>query len=115
MITVNAEDPAGPSEQIRVQFTALIRSGVLTAEAQLPPVRQLAGDLRVAAGTVAKAYRELEAQGLVRTGRAAGTRVSAGQVLDASILQLSRTYAQAAKAAGLDIVEARGLLALGWE
>ncbi|GAA1364458.1 GntR family transcriptional regulator [Arthrobacter rhombi] len=115
MISVDADDPSGPSEQIRVQFTALIRSGVLPADAKLPPVRQLAGDLRLAPGTVAKSYRELEAQGLVITGRAAGTRVAAGQALPASILEQSRQFAQAARDAGLAVAEAQGLVALGWE
>lgn len=115
MITVDVNDPSGPAEQIRVQFTALIRSGDLEAGSKLPPVRQLAGDLRLAAGTVAKAYRELESQGLVSTGRAAGTRVAGGQTLPGALLEQSRKYARAARAAGLDITEAQGLLALEWD
>ena len=48
---------------------------------RLPPVRQLAADLSLAAGTVARTYRELEKSGLVRTRRGAGTTVAAGQHL----------------------------------
>ncbi|MER5394145.1 GntR family transcriptional regulator, partial [Saccharopolyspora sp. NPDC002686] len=43
----------------------------------LPPIRQLARDLGLAAGTVARAYRELEAAGILETGRRRGTRVAA--------------------------------------
>ncbi len=42
----------------------------------MPPVRQLAGDLGVAVGTVARAYRELEVAGLVRSRRGGGTTVA---------------------------------------
>ncbi|GAA1357152.1 GntR family transcriptional regulator [Streptomyces beijiangensis] len=73
-------DTAGhipPYEQIRAQLTALIASGRLPEGERLPTVRQLASDLGLAPGTVARAYRELEATGLIRTRRGAGTRVAA--------------------------------------
>ncbi len=41
-------------------------------------MRQLAADLGLAAGTVARTYRELEQAGLVQTRRGAGTRVAEG-------------------------------------
>ncbi|MGX5183111.1 GntR family transcriptional regulator [Streptomyces avermitilis] len=40
-------------------------------------MRQLAADLGLAPGTVARAYRELEAAELIRTRRGAGSRVAA--------------------------------------
>lgn len=55
----------------------LIDSGELEAGQRLPTVRQLAADLRVAPGTVSRAFKELEAAGYVETRRAAGTRVLA--------------------------------------
>lgn len=78
-------------------------------------MRQLAGDLRVAVGTVAKAYRELEAAGLVRTGRAAGTRVNPGQGSAEPALAAALTFVQAAHGAGLNLEQAQGLLAVGWQ
>lgn len=72
-------DPTPPYEQLRRQLATLIESGVLGAGARLPPVRQLAADLALATGTVARTYRELEKAGLVRTRRGAGTTVAAGQ------------------------------------
>jgi GntR family transcriptional regulator len=72
-------DPASsvpPYEQLRVQVAAAIQGGGLGAGHQLPPIRQLASDLDLAPGTVARAYRELEAAGLVVSRGRRGTRVA---------------------------------------
>lgn len=114
MITLDAAHPAGPSEQIRAQLAALIRSGELAEDTKLPTVRQLAGDLRVAAGTVAKAYKELEIAGLVRTGRANGTRVNAGQSLESSMLVEARMLTANAKEAGIGLEELKKLVETAW-
>lgn len=74
MITLSGATP--PTEQIRDQIRGLIVSGQLAADDRLPSVRQLAKDLDVAAGTVAKAYKALEAEGLLTTRTSGGTRVS---------------------------------------
>lgn len=55
----------------------LVRTGALPVGSRLPAIRQLAGDLGLAAGTVARVYRELEAAGVLRTARRAGTVVAA--------------------------------------
>lgn len=114
-VAVDPASPTGPAEQVRSQLTALIQSGVLPANAKLPTVRQLAGDLRLAAGTVAKAYKELESAGLVRTGRAAGTRVNPGRGLAEPALAEAQVFARAARTAGLSLEQAQGLLAVGWD
>ncbi|MGW7043730.1 GntR family transcriptional regulator [Streptomyces avermitilis] len=75
-VRVDTSGPVPPYEQIRAQLAALITTGRLPEGERLPPVRQLAADLGLAAGTVARAYRELEAAGLIRTRRGAGTRVA---------------------------------------
>ena len=46
---------------------------------RLPAVRQLAADLGLAVNTVARAYRELEAAGLVETRGRHGTVVAPGR------------------------------------
>jgi GntR family transcriptional regulator len=76
-LTVDPADPTPPYEQLRRQLADLIGAGVLGAGERLPPLRQLAGDLGLAVGTVARAYRELEAEGLLASKRGGGTRVSA--------------------------------------
>ena len=73
-----------PFEQIRQQIADLVSHGVLSAGVRLPPVRQLAADLGLANGTVARAYQELEATGLVTTRRGGGTRVAEAPTLSAS-------------------------------
>lgn len=77
-LVVDPDDPTPPYEQLRRQVRDLIGGGVLRAGDRLPPLRQLAGDLGLAVGTVARAYRELEAEGLLTSRRGGGTRVSDG-------------------------------------
>lgn len=62
-------------EQIRRQITRLVVSGQLAVGDQLPPIRQLAADLELARGTVARAYELLERDGVVETMGRHGTRV----------------------------------------
>lgn len=76
-VVVDTTSPTPPYEQVRAQLADLVAAGVLVHDARLPPIRQLAADLGIAPGTVARAYRLLEAAGLVRTGRGGGTRVVA--------------------------------------
>jgi DNA-binding transcriptional regulator YhcF (GntR family) len=54
----------------------MIASGTLLPGTQLPPIRQLAADLGLAANTVARAYRELEVNGLVLSRVRHGTTVT---------------------------------------
>jgi DNA-binding transcriptional regulator YhcF (GntR family) len=71
-------DPASsvpPFEQVRAQLADAIGSGALAAEDRLPTIRELAADLGLAVNTVARAYRELEAAGLVETRGRNGTFV----------------------------------------
>ncbi|KRE36066.1 GntR family transcriptional regulator [Janibacter sp. Soil728] len=75
-VTIDLVDPTPPFEQVRRQLTLLIETGQLVTDERLPSVRQLAGDLGLATGTVARAYKELEGSGLVTTRRGAGTRVA---------------------------------------
>jgi DNA-binding transcriptional regulator YhcF (GntR family) len=63
-------------EQIVGQITEAVATGALGPGERLPTVRQLADDLDIAPGTVAKAYGELERQGFVVTQGARGTRVA---------------------------------------
>lgn len=76
-LTISQADPRPPYVQVRAQIQEAVQSGRLPDGTQLPPVRQLAADLGLANGTVARAYKELEAEGIVRTARGAGTRVVA--------------------------------------
>ncbi|WP_344878925.1 GntR family transcriptional regulator [Zhihengliuella alba] len=70
--------PEHPFEEIRRRVAAAVDDGTLPVGTRLPPVRALAGDLGVAVNTVARAYKELEAAGVVATRGRAGTVVQAG-------------------------------------
>jgi GntR family transcriptional regulator len=75
-LVVSTTDPTPPYEQLRRQLADLIDSGSLAIGDRLPPLRQLAGDLGLAVGTVARTYRELESAGLIVSRRGGGTRVA---------------------------------------
>lgn len=70
-----------PADQIADQLRGLVVSGHLAADDRLPSVRQLARDLSVAPGTVAKAYRSLEADGFLTAKPGGSTRVSASAAI----------------------------------
>jgi GntR family transcriptional regulator len=75
-ITVDVASPTPPYEQIRSQVAGYVRGGLLAPGDRLPTMRALAADLGVAVGTVARAYGELEAGGLVASRRRTGTVVT---------------------------------------
>ena len=86
-LTIDQEGSVAPFEQIRTQLAGHIESGALAEGERLPTVRGLAADLGVAVNTVARAYRELEAEGLVVTASRAGTVVAPGAQRDEVALQ----------------------------
>ena len=106
-VTVDVLDPTPPYEQLRRQLAELIGSGVLTSGDRLPPVRQLAADLGLAAGTVARTYRELEQSGHVRSRRGGGTRVAATAPAPPSqeqaLRQAATVYLDRARALGVPV------------
>jgi GntR family transcriptional regulator len=75
-ISVDLRSATPPYEQIRSQISSLIATGALPVGSRLPTVRSLAADLGIAAGTVARAYKELEAAGLLESRRRNGTIVA---------------------------------------
>jgi GntR family transcriptional regulator len=107
-LIVDTGDPTPPYEQLRRQLALLIESAFLQPGDRLPPLRQLAADLGLAVGTVARAYRELESAGLVSSRRGGGTRVATTPPVlsDAQRAQLvherARTFVQQAALLGAD-------------
>lgn len=117
-IVVDPDDPTPPYEQLRRQIGDLIGSGSLSAGDRLPPLRQLANDLGLAVGTVARAYRELEAEGLLISRRGGGTRVaSAATPLRATerqqrLAELTASYVARARALGASDADIRHSLSI---
>lgn len=106
-IRVDTTSQVPPYAQIRAQLGALIVTGQLAEGDRLPTVRQLATDLGLAPGTVARAYRELEAAELIRTRRGAGSRVAApptGPIRPhaSQLVTLARDFTSSARALGAD-------------
>jgi len=62
-------------EQLRAQLSVMVAVGRLEPGARLPTVRHLADAVRLAPGTVARSYRELERDGIVEGRGRAGTFV----------------------------------------
>jgi DNA-binding transcriptional regulator YhcF (GntR family) len=75
ILTVNPGHHDPPYQQIRLQILTAVAAGTLAAGARLPTIRQLADDLDLAANTVARAYRELEADGAIESRGRRGTFV----------------------------------------
>jgi GntR family transcriptional regulator len=106
-VTVDLDAAEPPYEQVRAQIAGLITSGRLLPGDRLPTVRGLAADLGLAANTVARAFKELEAAGLVVTRRRAGTTVASGEhTTDVAVATLAAKFAAAAHDAGLTDGEA---------
>jgi len=102
VLEVDLASGVPPYEQIRTQIVAHASAGRLHLGDRLPTIRALATDLGVAAGTVARAYRELESAGVVSTRRRTGTVVAAGApVVDAELTAVVRTFVERARANGL--------------
>lgn len=112
MIAIDPREAADPSEQIRRQIADQVRSGALPGGERLPSIRQLAGDLRVAAGTVAKAYATLEADGLLETARGRGTRVAHGQAHSEDVRRAASSYVSAVP--DLSLEDALGAVRAAW-
>lgn len=104
-----------PFEQLRSQVARRASSGDLPAGTRLPTVRSLASELGLAANTVARAYRELEADGVVVTEGRRGTFVAgtpAGASADAR--EAARHYVAVARRLGLGRAEATRLVEQAW-
>jgi len=109
-ITVDAVSPLPPYEQVRLGIAEQIRSGVLAVGTRLPSVRGLAQGLDLAPNTVARAYRELEAAGLVETAGRRGTVVAVtGDRVGAEAAGAAAAFAATVRRLGLSSAEALAL------
>lgn len=77
-IHINTADGTPYYTQIVSQIRLMIATERLSSGDKLPPVRKLAEQLTLNPNTIARAYRELEAEGLVASKRGSGVFVSDG-------------------------------------
>jgi len=102
-LTIDADSPTAPYDQVRTQLADAIRAGSLTPGTRLPTVRALAAELGLAANTVARAYRELEQAGAVATRGRKGTFVEhSGKAADRAAFAAAQDYVRRARELGLD-------------
>lgn len=93
-------------EQVRIRMIDAVRDGGLPAGTRLPTVRELAGQLGLAVNTVARAYRELEAAGIVETRGRFGSFVASSDPVDAAMTVAAGAFVDAARAVGLGKADA---------
>ena len=109
ILEIEPRSAVPPYEQLRQQVTALVLGGGLAAGDRLPSIRQLANDLGLAGGTVARAYRELEADGVVTTHGRHGTVIEGPPrrpAPPAELIEAARSYADRAARTGASLEDA---------
>lgn len=111
MLTLDADSPVPPYEQLRGQLAAGIESAKLQPSVRLPTVRKVAADLGLAVNTVAKAYRQLELAGLIETRGRQGTFVAGRpSAKRASAIRVARKFMKSMRELGIGSAEALAIL-----
>jgi GntR family transcriptional regulator len=117
MIEFHLDPHSGVSTYLQIvqQVKDALRLGIIDVGDQLPTVREVVAELAINPNTVAKAYRELEREGLVTARQGRGTFV-ASTLAAASVehharlrLELKR-WLEAAERAGLEEESIRALM-----
>jgi DNA-binding transcriptional regulator YhcF (GntR family) len=78
-------------QQISEEVSALVATGALAIGSSLPTVRQLARDLGVSPGTVARSYRDLEAAGTILTDGRRGSKVASKPAVGTNAIDSTTT------------------------
>ncbi|MBC7595598.1 MAG: GntR family transcriptional regulator [Kineosporiaceae bacterium] len=111
-VDVSSAEP--PFEQVRRQIAEGATKGEFAPGHKLPTVRRLAADLGLANNTVARAYRELETDGVIETHGRKGTFIASTKLGKSDVNAAAQTYAQAARRQGLSLDEANRLVEKNW-
>jgi DNA-binding transcriptional regulator YhcF (GntR family) len=114
LLRIDHASSEAPYEQVRRQIAEAAAAGMLAPGHKLPTVRSLATDLGIAANTVARAYRELEADGVVETHGRNGTLVATRRIGDADAGDAAMAYVRTARNRGLSLDEAQRLVQTTW-
>ena len=75
---INTSDGVPVYEQVSRRITFAVASGGLVVGEMVPSVRVMARQLAINPNTVARAYRQLQDQGVIETVRGSGLAVSKG-------------------------------------
>jgi GntR family transcriptional regulator len=109
MFHFDPTDPTPPEVQLVRTIRSAIGAGLLDPGEPMPTVRQLAVELKVGANSVARAYAELERQGVLATRTGVGPVVKASpaeirdEELRAELSALEDTLLRQAAALGFSL------------
>jgi GntR family transcriptional regulator len=101
--------------QLVQQVKDALRLGIIDVGDQLPTVREVVAELAINPNTVAKAYRELEHEGLVEAQQGRGTFVSSTLIASSlehheSLRRALQEWLVQAQRAGIDAESIRALV-----
>lgn len=122
ILCVDAEAPVPVYEQICEQVVRMVVAGTLAPGTRMPSIRQLAKDLQLAKGTVAKAYARLEAADVLESFGHHGTFIASdplparasGASTEASLRGAADAYVLVAHQLGVELVRAQGAVEERW-
>lgn len=113
LFRIAADSAAPPWQQVHDTVIAAVTDGRLVPGAKLPTTRGLAAHLGIAVNTVASAYRQLEAAGIVEGRGRAGTFVrldAGGDPVEAEARRIAADAALALARLGIGRERAAALL-----
>ncbi len=106
-LSIDPAAAAAPYEQLRVAVVEAVRAGRLAPGSKLPTVRGLADELGLAVNTVAKAYKALEADGVIDGRGRNGTFVAEhGDPAERALQAAAAEYAALARRLGAEASDA---------
>ncbi len=123
IIQVNPELALPVYEQIREQVVRMVMAGTVSVGTRMPTIRQLANDLQLAKGTVAKAYALLEESNFLESRGHKGTFIAAGAPgadadtasQRAALAAAADAYVIAARQLGIDAETAAEAVQRRWD
>lgn len=101
MLLINLNGKDSIFEQIKYQIKRFIELGALKPGEKLPSVRMLAQDLGINPNTVARAYSELESEGVIYTLNKKGVYVSDKKMDDTVLILQAQKAISSLKHDGL--------------
>ncbi len=113
-IRIDPDASEAPYEQVRRHIAHAAATGELAAGHKLPTVRALAAELHLAPNTVARAYKELEADQVVQTYGRKGTFVASAKQESASALEAAAAFVAVVRRDGLSLDESIRLISDHW-
>lgn len=101
MITLNQTSQVPIYDQIKLGLKGLVKKGLLKPGDAAPSIRKMAGDLKVNPNTVARAYRELTAEGFFESLRGQENIISsrAGRLAEDTAKKISTSLETAIRGA----------------